>query len=269
MRHILLKIYKGKSLSFLQKKVKVNIIPMSSSEKQPSGQQLTLPFPETINFGVDNFHVSSSNEQAFAFIMSWPQWPSPQGVLVGPKGGGKTHLLKIWQEKTEGIFLKKKDIRDFFLKNAYRKQKRPVALDDIDHPPFNDAEFFHFLNTFQQQQIPLLMTSTCVPGHLNVALPDLRSRLRGLTTVTLQTPDDVLLRFVLLKLFSDRQLKVDPTVITCLLQRMPRCLHTLRNVIAALDRESLTCNTPLSRVMVLRYLSKWEKKVYNHSQNSL
>ncbi len=45
-----------------------------------------------------------------------------------------------------------------------------------------------------------------------VKLPDLISRLKAMPVATLGLPDDDLLRGVLVKLFADRQVKVDEAV---------------------------------------------------------
>ena len=46
-----------------------------------------------------------------------------------------------------------------------------------------------------------------------IALPDLASRLRALPVVALTAPDDALLRAVMVKLFADRQLAVDESLV--------------------------------------------------------
>ena len=47
-------------------------------------------------------------------------------------------------------------------------------------------------------------------------MPDLASRLRALPVVALTAPDDALLRAVLVKLFADRQLAVDESLVAFL-----------------------------------------------------
>ncbi|MEO1543144.1 MAG: hypothetical protein AAFR75_03885, partial [Pseudomonadota bacterium] len=48
-------------------------------------------------------------------------------------------------------------------------------------------------------------------------------------------PDEMLLRAVLVKLFSDRQLRVDPKVISFLLLRMERSMEAARRVVQRID----------------------------------
>ena len=70
------------------------------------------------------------------------------------------------------------------------------------------------------------------PGELEVTLPDLRSRLRALPLVTIARPDEVLLKAVLIKHFSDRQLVVEPHVISHLALHMEQSMEAAANIVA-------------------------------------
>ena len=71
----------------------------------------------------------------------------------------------------------------------------------------------------------VLITARTWPESWGVALPDLASRLSAeQRRWRLNEPDDALLRVVLVKLFADRQLMVDPTVIDYIVLRMERSL---------------------------------------------
>jgi chromosomal replication initiation ATPase DnaA len=88
-------------------------------------------------------------------------------------------------------------------------------------------------------------------------LADLRSRLAALPAVGIGAPDDTLIEAVMVKQFSDRQLRVTPDVIAYLVPRLERSLATIRTVVAALDAAALAehraVTVPLAR-QVLRHL---------------
>ena len=65
-------------------------------------------------------------------------------------------------------------------------------------------------------------------GDLEILLVDLRSRVRALPIAQIAPPDEALLRAVLVKLFSDRQLTVEPEVIGYLVVRMERSMAAAR-----------------------------------------
>ena len=88
------------------------------------------------------------------------------------------------------------------------------------------GRFFMPLNLARRAQaVQILITSRLAPGEIEFTLPDLRSRLRALPLVPIAPPDDGLLQAVLVKLFADRQLEVEPHVVSYLCRhiRSNRC----------------------------------------------
>ena len=59
----------------------------------------------------------------------------------------------------------------------------------------------------------MLLTARSAPATWRIEVPDLASRLRALPVVALAAPDDALLRAVIVKLFADRQLAVDESLV--------------------------------------------------------
>ena len=93
----------------------------------------------------------------------------------------------------------------------------------------------------------MLLTSALAPGDLGLALPDLRSRLNALPHALIAPPDDALLRAVLVKLFADRQLSVEPQIIAYLLVRMERSMEAASRLVAELDHRSLALQRAVTR----------------------
>jgi chromosomal replication initiation ATPase DnaA len=82
----------------------------------------------------------------------------------------------------------------------------------------------------------------------------LASRLKALPVVMLASPDDALLRAVLVKLFADRQLVVDESLITYLATRIERSFAAARAVVDRLDREALRQKRPVTRSLAVELL---------------
>ena len=93
------------------------------------------------------------------------------------------------------------------------------------------------------------MTAHGAPDGWALEKPDLRSRLRLAPIVALGEPDAELARAVLFKLFSDRQLAVDPAVIAYIGLRIDRSLGAARAIVEALDREALARGKAVTRSM--------------------
>ena len=76
-----------------------------------------------------------------------------------------------------------------------------------------DRALFHLINLAREEKAPLLFTARIAPSAWPVAIPDLLSRLRAMPVATLQAPDDAMLRAVIVKLATDRQLPLDESVV--------------------------------------------------------
>jgi chromosomal replication initiation ATPase DnaA len=84
-----------------------------------------------------------------------------------------------------------------------------------------------------------LLTGRTPPARWPLALPDLRSRLAALPVAALAPPDDAVLEAVIVKLFADRQLRVEPDVVRFLANRIDRSFAAVAEAVAALDRAAL------------------------------
>jgi len=76
----------------------------------------------------------------------------------------------------------------------------------------------------------VLLTARGAPDAWGLKKRDLHSRLRLAPIVALGEPDEDLARAVLFKLFSDRQIAVDPAVIAYIALRIDRSLGAARRL---------------------------------------
>ncbi len=95
----------------------------------------------------------------------------------------------------------------------------------------------------------MLLTSRKAPGEISITLPDLRSRLRALPLLRIDAPDEGLLKAVLVKLFADRQLAVEPHVVAYLALHMERSMEAASQVVEATDRLSLAMQRKVTRAI--------------------
>lgn len=207
--------------------------------------QMSLRLPHETAMGREDFLPGPSNMAAFDMIELWPDWPSTWLLLAGPVGAGKSHLARIWQERSHARILtleelNKGDPIELVADGA-------VVVEDADGPERNDTALFHLLNSAREAGAYVLITAREWPDAWGVALPDLMSRLRLTTPVEIFEPDDELLRSVLVKLFADRQLAPDPSVIEFIVLRMERSIAAALKVVDAIDREALARRRTITR----------------------
>jgi len=199
---------------------------------------LDITLPRRRALGRSDFLVSGSNETALSMIDADQTWPNRQLALTGPEGAGKTHLAHVWMEssgaeRVVAARLLGGDVAPLASIGA-------VVVEDVDAGLEAGAEeaLFHLLNLMRENGQPILLTSRAVPSACVLRLPDLASRVAGMTHVALSPPDDDLMRDLLIKQFEDRHLSVGPNVIAYLEKRIERSAKAAAEVAAALDQAS-------------------------------
>ena len=74
--------------------------------------QLILKFPKNKIYLREDFYVSSSNQEAYDFINSWPKWIKRIANIFGPSGSGKSHLVSILEKKTSTLIVQANELND-------------------------------------------------------------------------------------------------------------------------------------------------------------
>ncbi len=209
-------------------------------------RQLALALPHVESFAREDFLMGTSNQAALAMVERWPDWPDRTLALIGPEGAGKSHLAAIWAEiagarRVSARALGETNLLSALATGALVVEDAPARLDE--------RALFHLLNLVREEQAFLLMTARSPPASWTVALPDLASRVRAIPLVSLSAPDDALLRALLVKLFADRQLAVDETLIGYIATRIERSFAAARAAVEELDREALRLKRPVTRAL--------------------
>jgi len=210
-------------------------------------RQLTFRWPHSPSFAREDFLPAPSNVDALTAIEQWPNWASRMLMLVGPEGAGKSHLGAIWARTAGAVTVGGQRWDEQNLKAC--DQAEAVLIDEADGATCAEALFFHLINTAMQNNAWLLLTSRTAPDAWGLTTPDLLSRLRLAPVVRLAAPDTELTEAVLFKLFSDRQLQVEPHVIAYIALRIERSLGAARELVAMLDNEALTQGRRITRTM--------------------
>lgn len=214
-------------------------------------QQLVFELPHRPALGFEDFLVSESNAAAVALVDRWPDWPVGAAIICGRPGSGKSHLANVWRLRSGG---------DTIAANAITKDAVPdlashaaLIVEDVEATR-DQAALFHLLNLVREQRLAMLLTSSKPPGELTLSLPDLTSRLKALPLAAIAPPDDALLRAVLVKLFADRQLAIEPHIVDYVVLRMERSMAAAQRIVAEIDRQALILQKPVTRPVVAAVL---------------
>ena len=215
-------------------------------------KQLSLDLPHRAALGAEDFLVSKCNRSAVRLIDSWPEWQDNAQLLIGQAANGKTHLARVWQALSGARVVTPNGL-DIDLLNTMREGST-LIVEDIDQAGYDEKALFHLLNLAREKRLFVLLSARDAPSRFDCALPDLRSRLNALPAVRIGPPDDALLKTVMLKHFSDRQLAIDPKVLDFLALRIERSLAAAAVVVAANDRAALGSGRKISRQLVAEVL---------------
>ncbi|HVU44449.1 MAG TPA: chromosomal replication initiator DnaA [Xanthobacteraceae bacterium] len=208
-------------------------------------RQLALALDHDESYARDDFLPGPGNAAALTLIESWPDWPANAVALIGPEGSGKSHLASIWANASgartmSGRALGESDLLASLATGALVVEETVAA---------DERSLFHLINLAREEESFLLFTARTAPTSWSIAIPDLASRLRALPVVTLQSPDDAMLRGVIIKLAADRQLSLDDSVVRYLLSHVERSFAAARAAVIALDNEALRQGRPASRAL--------------------
>jgi chromosomal replication initiation ATPase DnaA len=210
-------------------------------------RQLTLDWPHQPSFAREDFLAAPSNREALTAIDQWPRWAGRMLMLVGPEGAGKSHLASLWARTANAAIIHGETLAS--AQPDLLDQSSALLIEDADRIPEAEDRLFHVVNAAMQKGVWLLLTARTTPESWKLKTPDLLSRLRLAPVVRLGIPDIELTEAVLFKLFSDRQLQVEPHVVTYIALRIERSLGAARKVVDALDHEALARGRRVTRAM--------------------
>tara|TARA_B100001027_G_scaffold20397_1_gene12066 strand:- start:105 stop:776 length:672 start_codon:yes stop_codon:yes gene_type:complete len=198
--------------------------------------QKLLDFDIRESFDENDYYVSKSNYFAKKIIDTWPKWEKKIVNLTGEKYSGKTHLSSIFKTKSDALYLIGNNINDQNLKQI--KLSNNVIIENLDES-FQEKLLYSIFNLVEQDNKYLLITSTKPLDLMKFSLPDLLSRLKNCVVAKIEQPDDDLIYAIILKRFSDRQIRLDTKIIDYIVKRIARSYSKMHEFIYKIDELSL------------------------------
>ena len=198
--------------------------------------QLLLKFDLKQNYMNEDFYVNKSNFFAFSLIEKWPKWEKNILNVYGEKHCGKTHLSNIFKKKHKAFKMKAAEFSHENLKEF--KIFENLILDDFDEN-IDEKLMYTLFNVADQDNKFILINSLVPINELNFKLKDFVSRSKNCIFAKIQNPDDELMFAILLKNFSDRQIKVDKKLIDFIIKHIDRSYGKIYEFVYKIDEISL------------------------------
>ena len=215
--------------------------------------QLIFNFPFTTNYFEEDFFVSSSNFEAYKLIETWPKWPSRNINISGPTGCGKSHLASILKKKINSFFINASDISNNSL--ALIKLKECLIIDNYENN-IEENLLYTIINQTHQSNQYVIINSDQPISSLEIKLEDLKSRLNSFSKITIDLPTDDLIKVVLTKNFSDKQIQIDNKLIDFILKHINRSYEDIFNFIKKIDELSLSTGKSININLIKKVLKQ-------------
>lgn len=227
-------------------------------------RQLALELGHVPSLDEADFVVSEGNRLAHAHILAHQSWPGPLTLILGPPSSGKSHLARIWAGRTGALAPGVGDIEEL----ATLGGRVPLIIEDVDRLPYEEAALFHLINQSMRDRRPLLLTAREPISRWPYRTNDLLSRARLAAAFTVAAADDTQLSQMFVKLFSDRQLVVDPKIISYVIPRMERSPEEVVALVDLMDRLALAQGSAISRSIAAQALALRDQSRANGAEQS-
>ena len=205
--------------------------------------QLLLELDYKTNFNEHDFYLSKSNSNAFNLINRWPDWEKKILNISGEKFSGKSHLANIFRLKSKALLVNGNRIDNSIFKSL--KLHESIIIDDFEE--CNEEEILYSIfNLIDQDSKYLLINSLKPINKIKFKLPDLASRSKNCLYAEIENPDDELLFAIILKNFSDRQIKIEKKIINFIIRRIDRSYRKIDEFIYKVDELSLKKKKPIN-----------------------
>ena len=214
--------------------------------------QLTFKFPFSKKYYEQDFFVSSNNFAAYKLIESWPSWPGKWLNIFGATGSGKTHLAKILEKKIKKIkLIEAKNIKNDTIQDL--NDIECLIIDSFDNN-IDENLFYSILNQSKQLEIYVLINSVFSIKDINFKLKDLKSRIDSFLYIGIQLPTDDLLKVIISKTLSDKQISVNPKISNFIINNVERSYEKMFKFLKDVDDLSLSTGKSININLIKKAL---------------
>ena len=199
-------------------------------------KQLLLDFILNKSHSKEDFFVSECNFFAFNLLETWPKWEKNIVNLCGEKYSGKSHLSEIFSKKSKSIIL---DAKDFKFNNTNKIRYYEIIILENFEKKIDEKSLFSLINFVDQTNKYLLINSLLPISEIKFGLKDLKSRSKNCLVAKIEKPDDKLIKVLISKYLSDRQVLIDKKLIDYTTKRITRSYGKIFEFIYKIDQMSL------------------------------
>ena len=227
---------------------------INGSSKHYKMDQLILKFPFSKKYHEQDFFVSSNNFSVYKLVESWPTWPGKWLNVYGASGSGKTHLAKILEKKIAKIkIIEAKNINDEIIKDLNNLDC--LIIDNFKND-IDEKLLYSIFNQSKQLENYLLINSISSITNIDFKLSDLKSRINSLLYFGIELPTDDLLRVIISKTLSDKQISINPKISDFIINNVERSYEKMFKFLKDVDDLSLSTGKSININLIKKVLNR-------------
>ena len=216
--------------------------------------QLIFKFPFSKKYYEQDFFVSSNNFSAYKLIEGWPIWPGKWLNIFGASGSGKTHLTKILEKKIDKVkIIDAKKLNDKIIQDINNIDC--LIIDSFENN-VDEKLLYSILNESKLTENYILINSIPPLKNINFSLEDLRSRINSFIYIGIDLPTDDLLKVIISKTLSDKQVSISPKLTDYIINNVERSYEKLFKFLKDLDEMSLSTGKSININLIKKVLNK-------------
>ena len=216
--------------------------------------QLIFKFPFSKKYYEQDFFVSSNNFSAYRLVESWPTWPGKWLNIFGDSGSGKTHLAKILEKKIKKIkLIDAKKVNHELIQDLYDLEC--LIIDRFDNN-IDEELLYSILNQSKQLENYILINSTTSIKNMNLTLGDLKSRINSFLYIGIELPTDDLLKVIISKSLSDKQISINPKICEYIINNVERSYEKMFKFLKDVDEMSLSTGKSININLIKKVLDQ-------------
>jgi len=215
--------------------------------------QLVFKFPFKTKYYEQDYFVSSNNFSAYRLIESWPNWTAKWVNIFGPKGCGKTHLSNILKKKLNLVQIL--DAKSINNETILKFEKLDCLIIDNYEKNIDEKIFYSMLNQSKQVDNYMVINSILPIRDIKFELIDLKSRVQSFVDLGIELPTDDLLRVIISKYFSEKQIEITPKISEYIIKNVERSYEKVFKVIKEIDDLSLSSGKSININLIKKVLN--------------
>ncbi len=187
--------------------------------------QIPLPLKSEISYSPEGFIRNLEQEEVLNYYDGSLDVPMHGLYIYGLPKSGKTQLVHLFASQGMKIVSCVEDVFKM-------KDQGTVLIDNL----LSEVDLFHMMNHILSLHGKVLLFTSFIPDE--IALPDLRSRLKLLKMIQIKNPSQEFMKILFFKQFGDHQITVHEDVIDFLLTRLQREYGVIYQTVETLSEAS-------------------------------